>query len=431
MSTQAPGIEDMKEGSRASRAGLFPRAGGFTSVAWVVFFLVSWLSAGRASANSAPLPVSFEGSGQSLPQAEIRVAIATELGRETLAEGVANGGTKGDVSVEGQEQGGDAESLPSLAERERVVVAVDELGQLWVRYWGPRGLVDRHLPMPARPEQIPLVVSLSVGNLVRQEAFELLRDLERRRAAQAEATGARPAKAPEPAVKPAQSLLQRRRRPPRAKAPRENAWAAYLTGDFVYFPGTSRVCAPASDIHCYDSTGQPVVWDIEGSGIARGISSSHTRLAVSYARALAPELWGSVRAGLALSGGKAKKAAAANGGLESGFMPFSLELRLQAYPLGGPESGVVRPYLHFVTGISEESGEVSVTAPAPQDGSPPPQPHKATALRELGPLFAGVGFGASVRLFEQVRLEAELSGLLAFPSSGSFVRPGIGLSYDF
>src|SRR3954464_9832952 len=114
MGTQRTGIKRMEEGRRGSAGdGCFsnssllvlscarrqappaplkkqsssPRVGRLTSVAWVVVFLISWLSAGRASANSAPLPVSFEGTGQALPQAEIRVAIATELGRETLAEG--------------------------------------------------------------------------------------------------------------------------------------------------------------------------------------------------------------------------------------------------------------------------------------------------------------------------------------------------------
>ncbi|HXK17968.1 MAG TPA: DUF3736 domain-containing protein [Polyangiaceae bacterium] len=371
--------------------------------------MASWLSAGLAWANSAPLPVSFDGSAQALPQAEIRVAIATELGRETLAE-----------SGEGGED-----------ERERVVVAVDELGQLWVRYWGPRGLVDRHLVLPAHPEQVPLVVSLSVGNLVRQEAFELLRDLERRRSAQAEVKSAPRAKAPERAVSPSPPVQPRRAEPRPSQATAKNAWGAYLARDFVYFPGVDRVCAPTSDIHCYDSAGNPVEWDVDGSGVVSGIVGAHTRLAVSYSRALTPELWASVRAGLALSGGKTKNKAAANGGIEPSFMPFSLELSVRGYPIGGPESGVVRPYLHCAAGISEESGEVSVQEPQTPSGPIQTTPRSAKALRGLGLLFAGAGFGASLKLFDPVRLEAELSGFLAFPSSGWFVRPGIGATYDF
>ncbi len=54
-----------------------------------------------------------------------------------------------------------------------------------------------------------------------------------------------------------------------------------------------------------------------------------------------------------------------------------------------------------------------------------------TAIHSLGLLFAGAGLGASLSVFEQQRFEAELSGFLAFGSTGWSVRPGIGLSYDF
>src|SRR3954470_2525158 len=104
MGTRSSGIQDMNEGRRGCPAGLVSRARRFASVAWVVVLLVSWLSAGRALANSAPLPVSFEGTGQALPQAEIRVAIGTELGREVLAETREGEAAVGELRSENRER---------------------------------------------------------------------------------------------------------------------------------------------------------------------------------------------------------------------------------------------------------------------------------------------------------------------------------------
>ena len=413
MGTQASGIEDMKEGSRVPRAGLFSRAGGFTSVAWVVAFLVSWLSVGRASANSAPLPVAFEDTGKALPQAEIRVAIATELGRETL---------------------------PESGEGERVVVAVDELGQLWVRYWGPRGLVDRHLPMPAHAEQIPLVVSLSVGNLVRQEAFELLRDLERRRAEQASAS-ASDVRPRSETPKPVPGLAPPPPQPPRARAPApsaravpKNSWGNYLVGDFLYVPTRNQVCSSSSSDPCYDRDFEPISFDVEGTGVAGGLEAANGRYVMAYSRALTPDVWGSLRVGFAFSGGKAKNAAAQHDPAMRRFMPWLLEARLKYFFSRGALDGELRPFVHLAAGISEESATVKLHAPFGPDGMPIAAlsgRDPITLIDAVGLLFAGGGVGASLVVFEPVRLEAELSGFVAFPSTGWLLRPSVGLSYDF
>ena len=62
---------------------------------------------------------------------------------------------------------------------------------------------------------------------------------------------------------------------------------------------------------------------------------------------------------------------------------------------------------------------------------PTAPPEKVTAVHAMGLLYVGAGLGLSCDLGSQIRVEAELGGYLAFPSSGWFVRPGIGLSYDF
>lgn len=417
----------MRAGSRGTRVGLFSRAVSVASVAWAVVMVVSWLSAGWAWANSAPLPVSFDGSGQALPQAEIRVAIATELGREARADTGA-----GDEN------------------RERVMVAVDELGQLWVRYWGPRGLVDRHLAMPERAEQIPLVVSLSVGNLVRQEAFELLRDLEQRRAQEAKppepspsaaaSAKASPSSSPPPAAALVpQPPLPRRARPSRPRVPVEpvepkNSWGHYLVGDFAYFPTVSNACTPSASMPCYDRDFAPITYDAEGSGVAGGIVAADARYLMAYSRQLTPKLWAAARVGFAFSGGKAKKAAAKQDNATSDFLPWLVELRVQYFLGQGAFNGALRPFVHAAGGLAEESAAVTLSAPVGPDGRPIPEVGDRgpmTAIHSMGLLFTGGGLGLSLELFEHLRVEPELSGFLAFPSYGWFVRPSIGFSYDF
>ncbi len=321
-----------------------------------------------------------------------------------------------------------------------MLVAVDELGQLWVRYWGPRGVVDRHLAMPAHAEQIPLVVSLAVGNLVRQEAFELLRDLERRRAEQASASTAS-AKASAPPAKPAASrspplvASPHTARPRLAKpAPARNAWGHYLVGDFAYFPSVDRVCRLSSNSRCYDENDEPVTYDVPGSGVAGGLNAAHARYVMAYGRALTPDVWASLRVGFAFSGGRGKNAVAKHDPAQSKFMPWLFELRLQDYPLPGAWNGALRPYVHVAAGIAEQSAELRMTAPSAFDGTGTVSESEAgqvTLIRATGLLFAGAGFGASLSVFDALRLEAELSAFLAFPSSGWSARPGIGLSYDF
>ena len=423
---QASGIEAMNGGRRASQASLIAMASRWASAAWVVSFCVVWLSASVAWANSAPLPVFFTGMGRELPRPEIRVAIATELGRETLAESPAGG--EGEAKSEGQEGGG-IDATNDQDSRERVVVAVDELGQLWVRYWGPRGVVDRHLAMPAHAEQIPLVVSLSVGNLVRQEAFELLRELERRRAESARASAAEPV-APPPA-RPKRARARPVPKPRGVTAPRRrNSWGNYLVGDFPYIPGASRACSVGSGIPCYDAHDEPVFFDVPGAGIAAGIQAAHARYVMAYARALTPDVWASLRVGFAFSGGKRKNAASKHDPAMSRFMPWLFELRLQGYPFGSALNGALKPYVHAAAGLAEESAALQLSAP-PDSTSSPPQVARVTAIQSLGDLFLGAGLGASLSLFDELRLEAELSGFLAFPSTGWYVRPSVGLSYDF
>ena len=114
----------------------------------------------------------------------------------------------------------------------------------------------------------------------------------------------------------------------------------------------------------------------------------------------------------------------------SGFMPWLFELRLQGYPFGSALNGALKPYVHAAAGIAEESAALQLSAP-PDTTSSPPQGARVAAIQSMGDLFLGAGLGASLSLFDELRLEAELSGFVAFPSTGWYVRPSVGLSYDF
>ena len=339
----------MRAGSRGAGVGLFSRAGSVASLAWVFTSVISWWFAGQAWAVGAPLSVSFEASGQGLPQAEIREAIGAELGRETRVEDGQGGGNP-----------------------ERVVVAVDELGQLWVKYLGPRGLVDRHLAMPAHADQVPLAVGLSVGNLVRQEAFELLRELEQHRG-----QGAKPLESPaslssssktgppapvREAAIPQPSPSRRLSGPHAAPAAhsRRNSWGHYLVGDFAYFPNMTTVCAPGSDAPCYDRDFAPITYDADGSGAAGGLVAADARYVMAYSRKLGAKLWGSLRVGFAFSGGKGQRAAAERDPSVPEFMPWLVELRLQYFVGEGLLGGSLRPFVHAAGGVAEHSAELKI-----------------------------------------------------------------------
>lgn len=413
----------MRAGSRGAGAGLFSRAGSVASVAWVFTSVVSWWFAGEAWASGAPLSVSFEASGQGLPQAEIREAIGAELSRETRVEGGQGGGNP-----------------------EGVVVAVDELGQLWVKYLGPRGLVDRHLAMPAHPDQVPLAVGLSVGNLVRQEAFELLRELEQHRgqrakplespasASSSSKTGPLAPVAPSAIPEPAPSLGLRAPRAAPAVPSRRNSWGHYLVGDFAYFPNMTTVCAPGSSALCYDRNFAPITYDADGSGATAGLVPANARYVMAYSRKLGANLWGSLRVGFAFSGGKGQREAAKRDSSVREFMPWLIELRLQYFVGQGVFDGSLRPFVHAAGGVAEQSAELKIRAPwraTDADGMPIAEREPITTIHRLGLLFAGAGVGLSLELLDHLRLEPELSGFVAFPSFGWFVRPSIGLTYDF
>lgn len=361
------------------------RSGMLGMTVWrVLAFLVAWLVTAVAHAQERRLLVAFEDSARALPQQQIRQAIAVELA------GAAN-----------VEPGG-AEARAAGTPADRLVVALDAEG-LWIKYQGPRGLIERHLPLPERAEQVPVVVSLAVGNLVREEAFELQRELERR-PSDAELAERR-AFAAERAPKPRRSSV------PLVRS-RPNALAYFVTGaaaeqSAVHDPCSSR--GVSLGWKCY--VGASPYAPPEGAGAT--VIGEQTRLAkltwsVAYTRTLGP--FGlSARAGLAVMGG--------------GVVPWFAELRLRngIFNVAWAHNAV-RPFWYSGIGIGRTETRVAVEG-ADREG--------VEAVREHGPFFLVTGLGLTARLSDSWHAEAEWGFVAHLPKKGTMMQSGLALAYDF
>ena len=143
-----------------------------------------------------------------------------------------------------------------------------------------------------------------------------------------------------------------------------------------------------------------------------------------------PDVWGSLRVGFAFLGADAQNEAAKRDSSVSSFMPWLVEARAQYFPFRRVFAGTSRPFAHVTAGFAEETPQLDVQPPMEtQTDARGGTPIRVTYA--MGPFFAGGGLGCSIAVFGPVRLEAELSGFVAFPKSGWFARPSVGGSYDF
>jgi len=97
---------------------------------------------GALGAEPLAISVTFADSADNLPQDEIRAAVARELEHRPT------------------------ESVPISGELEIAVQGQ----QLFVRFHGARGYTGRVLPLPEERSQIPVILALAAGNLVRDQA---------------------------------------------------------------------------------------------------------------------------------------------------------------------------------------------------------------------------------------------------------------------
>jgi hypothetical protein len=387
-------------------AGALPGMVGMR-LRWVATFLLAWLAAGTAKAAERRLLVAFEDSARTLPQPEIREAIAGEL--------------SGTVAVEA---GGSEAKTPAVP-AERLAVALDAEG-LWIKYQGPRGMVERHLPLPERGEQIAVVVSLTVGNLVREEAFELQRELERRRAAEAQARQRPPSTAELHrrrvfAAEPTSTAAQPGRRA------RLNSLGYVFSTVALYFEEVQNPCTARSnrpDVECDDNGRRYRATLPDNRSFSSGspeLMLSGLRWAVAYTRELGPHAAFSVRAGMALGGG--------------GTIPYFAEYRqlLRFGPTWG--GGAIRPFEYAGLGVARIEARQRISVPVygdPADETALPAGYRqVTAVRAYGWFFASLGGGVSARLTKSLRAELDLSMLLTFPDFAPTLQGGLGMHYDF
>lgn len=364
---------------------------------WVVTFLMACLAAGPAHAAERRLLVAFEDSARALPERQIREAIAVEL--------------SGKAAVEAG--GGEAKALAVPADR--LAVALDAQG-LWLKYQGPRGMVERHLPLPERVEQIAVVVSLAVGNLVREEAFELQRELERRSVAEARARQ-RPPSAAELDRRRVFAAESSSRTVQLGRRPRLNSLGYVFSTVALYFEEVQNPCtarSSSSDVKCYDH-GTPYEATLpENRSFSSGspeLMLSGLRWAFAYTRELGPHAALSVRAGMALGGG--------------GTVPHFAEYR-QLLRLGPTwAGGRLRPFEYAGLGLARIEVRQRISVPA--DGESP----QVTAVQSSGWFFASLGGGVSAQVTPRLRAELDLSMLLTFPDFAPMLQGGLGLHYDF
>lgn len=354
----------------------------------VLAFLVAWLVAAVAHAQERRLLVAFEDSARALPQEQIRQAIALELASAAIVEP------------------GGAEARADGTPADRLVVALDAEG-LWIKYQGPRGLIERHLPLPERAEQVPVVVSLAVGNLVREEAFELQRELERR-PSDAELAERR-AFAAERAPKPVAPVRAARR-------PRLNSFAYVLSSAAMYQAHVNDPCSSRPSergLECYvgSSRYRQPEGSLEQLDLPRQTLLGSVSGTFAYTRVISFPVAVQVRAGMAVLGG--------------GTVPWFADFRIRNHIWNVAWAhNALRPFWYSGFGVGNVETRSEARGRA-LDGQ------RVDVVRHHGPLYLVSGLGLHGQLSESWHVEAEWGFSLHLPEGEPMMQLGVALAYDY
>jgi hypothetical protein len=243
-----------------------------------VIGLVLWLGAvfvsleARAGGGGGPFLV-FDASAERLPREEIRAAVERELG--------------GPLSTSSDSASGE------------ITILVDSERRLVVRYRTPSGAVERYLPMPSEPSDVSLIVSLAVGNLVRDQAVV------GEPSNSARETSAKP-------VEPAASKTADSPPPMTNPVVREGIrhWVGvHVAQDIAFVYGDDvcdQVAGRSNDFYCYypGSSDEPFFHDPQpDSDFEEGPAFATTRFLISYDYVVFPWLSVGGRLGYAFGGG--------------------------------------------------------------------------------------------------------------------------------
>jgi hypothetical protein len=416
--------------------------GGRWSVRVVLLLGALCFAVEARAGDGGPLLV-FDPSAEALPQGEIRAAVERELGQPLAASSDA---ASGELSV-----------------------AVDAQRRLVVRYRSRSGTVERVLPMPSEPSDVPLIISLAAGNLARDQtgAAEQPKPVE---AAPAAATAQKsPPKAAE-----AREDVRNDAVPPKAPPGFRRHQLGIHVGQDVAIVGGSNVCdanlgQKVDNYACFyeGSTDEPF-WHTPfpyKDGIETGPVLATTRLLVSYDYAVGPSLTFGGRFGYAFRGGPPAGQepkgpvpdnnlnflpahAKGTGGVS--FMPVHAELRAAFWflPLGAK---VVSAYVGSGFGLAQVDAKTTIAErdcaqtlnnagwePA-TDGTfddcrlgrsnfnwqKLPET-RIDAWKKMGQAFVTVTFGALFPVDDLGGVVLNVNAMYMLPASGIVFEPSLG-----
>jgi hypothetical protein len=356
--------------------------------------------------QSTNVAVLFDDSAAELPQADIRAAIARELG------------TSPDRTV--------------VAASREISIGV-EANELVVRFSAPDGRAERRVAMPSDARQIPELVRLIAGNLARDP-----------RALVEPSPPVATAREHEVAVATSASST------PKA-APlgyRRHWFGLQVAQDFTYEPGT-YVCGPGDQnttYSCYHAaTSTPYAASENSSlrSVQRGVTIATTRLLATYDYALAKNLTLGGRLGFAFRGGP-PGAGSGIGVKGAPFIPLHLEARM-AWWFAPLTNDRVRAFLGAGAGLMQIDAKPSYVTTCPDsvgsvggDGCPQFLPATLTPTgsplivdvwRKIGRGFVSARTGTEIRLADEVGIELEVNVVAAFPAFGVAFEPAVGVVY--
>jgi hypothetical protein len=415
----------------------------------VAFVFVFGSTTGLAA---EPLRVELDPTAAAFSEGEVRVAIEKELGRPVT---------------------GKDPTVPS-----DVHVAVAD-GNLVVRVKQGNHVVERSVPLPANLADVPLTVSLIVGNLARDQSVGLTPPPATPRA--------EPEKAPAPS-RPKAHPAREETSPHLAPFPDEARFRSHWFGIHVAqdlaIVGGNNVCDPnvgQSNVNyaCFyeGTTDQPFVHTPYPyrDGIKQGLVIATQRLLLSYDHALFPFLTVGGRAGYAFGGGPpagqqvqkvgdvVPERATGTGGVP--FFPYHLEVKI-AYWWAPLTNRLLRSYVHATVGTAQVDAKVSVPEydcakagmpdknPEQADSqsriftdasgstyTPPEQcklgkgyynyryyePTRVDAWKKMGQLFVSLGAGGMLAITDQLGVVLNLNAMLMLPAPGFVLEPSVGL----
>ena len=407
----------------------------------VVLVLGATLVAAEAHAGDGGPLLSFDESAAALPKEEIRAGIERELGKPlaTTSEGASG----------------------------EIVVLVDAEGRLVVRYRAERGSVDRYLPMPSEPADIPLIIALAAGNLARDQSVGV------------SGSPATLAPFPETAVVVAPVSAPPERgdasgaAPVASREPLKRHWIGFHVAKDIAWIGGSNVCdvnlgQQFDNYACfYEDTDHPF-WHTPfpyEDGIETGLVLATTRILASYDYAISKFATVGARVGFAFGGGPpAGQGPAApfdsaenpneipdhtEGTGGTAFMPLHAEVRGALWPVP-LTAKPLSAYVGMGFGVAQVDAKTTIdqrdcadTLQQDWDATNGNfsqcrngdssfdwrelEPTPVDAWKKLGQAFVSVSVGGLWHLTDEAGFLLNLNAMYTFPSPGIVFEPSIGV----